>query len=234
MRPILTLQARWSIIPGRTDLLVETCRSRDGHHLFIFPFAGHLVNEGLGALFAYRLSRQAPMTIAIAVNDYGIELLSDRPIPIAPFQDAGIFGTENLLADIMAGVNASEMARRRFREISRIAGLVFQGYPGRRKSGGQIQTSAGLLYNVFQRYEPDNLLLKQSSREVLEQQLELRRLSESLRRMASATLHIIDTGQFTPLAFPIMVNRLRTRISSEKLADRVRRMQLSLEKKANR
>jgi len=234
VRPILTLQARWSIIPGRTDLLVETCRSRDGHHLFIFPFAGHLVNEGLGALFAYRLSRQAPMTIAIAVNDYGIELLSDRPIPIAPFQDAGIFGTENLLADIMAGVNASEMARRRFREISRIAGLVFQGYPGRRKSGGQIQTSAGLLYNVFQRYEPDNLLLKQSSREVLEQQLELRRLSESLRRMASATLHIIDTGQFTPLAFPIMVNRLRTRISSEKLADRVRRMQLSLEKKANR
>ena len=72
------------------------------------------------------------------------------------------------------------------------------------------------------------------TREVLERQLEFRRLQESLTRMAEADRRLIDTGQFTPLSFPIMVNRLRTRISSGKLADRVRRMQLALEKKANR
>ena len=232
LRPILELQTRWSMIPGREDLLIEKCVSRDGHHLFIFPFEGHLVNEGLGALIAYRLSRSTPLTLAIAVNDYGLELLSDQDIPMEPFQDLSIFSTERLLEDILESVNAAEMGRRQFREIARIAGLVFQGYPGRPKSGGQIQASSSLLYNVFQRYEPENLLLKQSTREVLERQLEFHRLSRSLRRLARANLYLIETEQTSPLAFPIMVNRLRTRISSEKLADRVRRMQLRLERKA--
>jgi ATP-dependent Lhr-like helicase len=234
VRPILALQARWSVIPGRGELLIESCRSRDGHHLFVFPFEGRLVNEGIGALTAYRLTQTAPMTLAIAANDYGFELLSDREIPLSPFQDARIFDTEDLLSDILASVNTSEMGRRQFREISRIAGLVFQGYPGRRKSSRQTQTSASLLYNVFARYEPENRLLKQATAEVLSAQLEFRRLSASLERMAGAERRLVDTGQFTPLAFPIMVNRLRTRISSEKLEARVRRMQLSLERKADR
>jgi Lhr-like helicase len=191
------------------------------------------VNEGLGALLAYRLTRSIPLTLSIAVNDYGLELLSDREIPLAPFEDLSLFSTDRLLEDILDSVNAAEMGRRQFREIARIAGLVFQGYPGRPKSGGQIQASSSLLYNVFQRFEPDNLLLEQSTREILERQLEFRRLYQSLDRMARADLHLIETEQITPLAFPIMVNRLRTRVSSERLADRVRRMLLKLEKKAN-
>ena len=233
LRPILELQARWSMIPTKEALLIEKWVSRDGHHLFIFPFEGHLVNEGLGALLAHRVTRSFPLTLSISVNDYGLELLSDREIPLAPFEDLSIFSTDRLLEDILDSVNAAEMGRRQFREIARIAGLVFQGYPGRPKSGGQVQASSGLLYNVFERFEPDNLLLEQSSREILERQLEFHRLNRSLRRMAHADLHLIETAQITPLAFPIMVNRLRTRISSEKLADRVRRMLLQLEKKAN-
>jgi ATP-dependent Lhr-like helicase len=174
-----------------------------------------------------------PLTLSIAVNDYGLELLSDREIPLAPFEDLSLFSTDRLLEDILDSVNAAEMGRRQFREIARIAGLVFQGYPGRPKSGGQIQASSSLLYNVFQRFEPDNLLLEQSTREILQRQLEFHRLDRSLARMARADLHLIETEQITPLAFPIMVNRLRTRVSSEKLADRVRRMLLKLEKKAN-
>jgi ATP-dependent Lhr-like helicase len=233
LRPILELQARWSMIPGRQDLLIERWVSREGQHLFIFPFEGHQVNEGLGALLAYRLSRSAPLTLSIAVNDYGLELLSDRLIPLEPFQSLNIFSTARLLEDILESVNTAEMGRRQFREIARVAGLVFQGYPGRPKSSGQIQASSSLLFNVFQRYEPENLLLKQSTREVLERQLEFYRLSRSLSRMARANLHLIETDQLTPLAFPIMVNRLRTRVSSEKLADRLKRMQLQLEKKAS-
>jgi ATP-dependent Lhr-like helicase len=233
LRPILELQASWSLIPKKKTLLIEKYVSRDGYHLFIFPFEGHLVNEGLGALLAYRLTRSMPLTLSIAVNDYGLELLSDREIPLAPFEDLSLFSTDRLLEDILDSVNAAEMGRRQFREIARIAGLVFQGYPGRPKSGGQIQASSSLLYNVFQRFEPDNLLLEQSTREILERQLEFHRLYGSLNRMARADLHLIETEQITPLAFPIMVNRLRTRVSSEKLADRVRRMLLKLEKKAN-
>jgi ATP-dependent Lhr-like helicase len=182
---------------------------------------------------AYRLSRTTPLTISIAVNDYGLELLSDQEIPLETFEDLSIFSTERLLEDLLESVNAAEMGRRQFREIARIAGLVFQGYPGRPKSGGQIQASSSLLYNVFQRFEPENLLLKQSTREVLERQLEFQRLFRSLSRMAHADLHLIAAEQITPLAFPILVNRLRTRVSSEKLADRVRRMLVKLEKKAN-
>ena len=233
LHPILELQARWSRIPTANDLLIETWESREGHHLFVFPFEGHLVNEGISALLAYRLSQITPLTISIAVNDYGIELLCDRQMPLAPFEDLRIFSTDRLLEDILDSVNAAEMGRRQFREIARIAGLVFQGYPGRPKSGGQLQASSSLLYNVFKRFEPDNLLLEQSSREILERQLEFHRLEQSLARMADADLHLIATEQITPLAFPIMVNRLRTRVSSEKLADRVKRMLVQLEKKAD-
>jgi ATP-dependent Lhr-like helicase len=232
LRPTLDLQARWSIIPAKDDLLIEKWISREGHHLFIFPFEGHLVNEGLGALLAYRLSRFTPLTLSIAVNDYGLELLCDREIPLEPFENLSIFSTDRLLDDILESVNAAEMGRRQFREIARVAGLVFQGYPGRHKSIGQTQASSSLLYNVFQRYEPENLLFKQSTSEVLARQLEFNRLYNSLHRIARANLKLIETDQVTPLAFPIMVNRLRSRISSEKLVDRVKRMQLRLEKKA--
>ena len=233
LAPILELQARWSMIPGRDDLLLESCRSREGHHLFLFPFEGHRVNEGLGALLAYRLSRLMPLTLSIAVNDYGLELLSDCEIPLEPFEDQSLLSTDDLLEDILASVNAAEMGRRQFREIARVAGLVFQGYPGRSKSGTQVQASSSLLYNVFQRYEPDNRLIQQAAREVLSRQLEYHRLHKALARMTAATIRRIDTDHFTPLAFPIMVNRLRSRVSSEKLADRVRRLQLRLEKKAS-
>ena len=85
--PLLEIQARWSMIPGCGDLLIEKMASRDGNHLFIFSFDGHLVNEGLGALLAFRLSKPTPLTISIAVNDYGLELLSERELPTAPFED---------------------------------------------------------------------------------------------------------------------------------------------------
>jgi ATP-dependent Lhr-like helicase len=234
VRPLLEIQARWSMIPGSGDLLIEKLASRDGNHLFVFSFAGHLVNEGLGALLAYRLSKPTPLTVSIAVNDYGLEMLSDREIPTVLFENGSIFNTDELLQDILESLNVSEMARRRFRGIARVAGLVFQGYPGRRKTWGQVQASSSLLYNVFRRYDPGNLLIEQSTREILERQLEFERLSQSLDRMAASRLHLIETAQPTPLAFPILVNRLRSQISSEKLADRVRRMQLKLEKAVNK
>ncbi len=233
LEPILALQAHRSVIPGANELLIEKLVSRDGHHLFIFPFEGHLVNEGLAALLAFRLSRMQPLTLSLAANDYGLELLSDRELPLEAIEDKRLFATARLTEDILASVNAAEMGRRQFREIARVAGLVFPGYPGRPKRSGQIQASSSLLYNVFQRYAPENLLLAQATREVLERQLEYRRLHASLEWMTKVRLRRVDLEQPTPLAFPIMVDRLRSQLSSEKLAERVRRMQLRLERRAD-
>jgi ATP-dependent helicase Lhr and Lhr-like helicase len=229
---LLALQKRWSTLPRSDQLLIERAESREGHHIFLFPFEGRLVHEGLAALFALRMSRLRPTTFSMAYNDYAIELLSEEEAPLAAAIDAGLFDTAGLIQDIEAGLNEVEMMRRHFREIARVAGLVFQGYPGRGKTQRQLQVSSGLLFDVFRRHDPKNLLLRQAREEVLSRQLEATRLTVALERLQRADLLIVDVPRFTPFAFPVVVDRLRERLSSEKLADRVRRMQVSLEKEA--
>jgi ATP-dependent Lhr-like helicase len=139
---------------------------------------------------------------------------------------------DHLLHDIPASLNAAELARRQFREIARIAGLIFQGYPGNNKSMKQVQASSGLLYDVFARYDPDNLLLFQAHREVLERQLERSRLGRTLERIASGRITVQDVERPTPLAFALLVDRAREQVSSEKFLDRVRRLAAPLERAA--
>lgn len=234
MRPILELQAAWSKIPEADELLIERLRSREGHHLFFYPFEGRLVHEGLAALLAWRISRRQPITFTLAVNDYGIELLSPDPAPIEEALAHGLLSPHNLLEDIPASLNAAEMARRQFREIARIAGLLFQGFPGARKPARHLQASSGLFYEVFTQYDPGNLLLHQAHREVLEQQLESGRIGRTLARLEASRVTLLEIERPTPLGFPLLVDRLREKLSSEKLADRVRKMQARLEKEADR
>jgi ATP-dependent Lhr-like helicase len=234
VRPILELQRAWSDIPGRDELLIERLKTREGHHLFFYPFEGRMVHEGLAALFAYRISRIEPISFSIAANDYGLGLLSPDAPPLLEAIERGLFRIENLMADIAGSLNAAELAKRHFRQIARVAGLVFQGYPGREKSMRQLQASSSLFYEVFAKYDPDNLLLDQARREVLERELEKTRLSQTLERLSGARLTLVEPKHPTPFAFPLMVERMRERLSSEKLSDRVRKMQVALEKKADR
>jgi len=228
--PILRVQAKWSRIPAHDELLIERARTREGYHLFVYPFEGRLANEGLAALLAYRLARLQPISFTIAANDYGFELLAPEPPP--PEADFAILLSPlGLTDDIMASLNATEMARRQFREIARVAGLVLQGYPGE-KSMRQVQASSGLIYDVFVQHDPANLLLDQARREVLERQLERSRLARALDRIAAGRISVVDVPRITPLAFPLLVDHMREAVSSEKLADRVRRMQLVLERAA--
>jgi ATP-dependent helicase Lhr and Lhr-like helicase len=232
VRPILELQERWSALPAADELLIESLASREGHHLFFYPFEGRLVHEGLAALCAYRLSRLAPLTFTLAVNDYGFELLCPDPPPLDAALAAGLLAPGDLLADVAASLNAIEMAKRQFREIARVAGLLFTGFPGQRKPARHLQASSGLFYEVFAKYDPGNLLLHQAHREVLERQLEASRLGQALARLAGARLRRVELTRPSPLGFPLMVERMREKLSSEKLADRVRRMQAQLEKAA--
>jgi ATP-dependent helicase Lhr and Lhr-like helicase len=232
--PIIDLQRRWSKIPQHGELVVERTTSREGIHLFFFPFAGRMVHEGLAALLSYRISRLRPITFGSSFNDYGFELLSAEDPPLEEAFASDLFSTANLIHDIEQSLNAAEMAKRQFRDIARIAGLVFQGFPGRGKTSAQLQASSGLIFDVFANHDPGNLLLEQARREVLQHQLEEPRLREALERLRTVTVNVIDTPRISPFAFPIYVDRIRQRVSSEKLSERVRRLQAALEKAAEK
>ncbi|HEY9228375.1 MAG TPA: DNA ligase-associated DEXH box helicase, partial [Gemmatimonadaceae bacterium] len=232
IRPLLEVQRKWSHIPSENELLIERVKSREGWHLFFYPFEGRLVHEGLSALLAYRIARLAPITFSMASNDYGIELVSPVEAPLDAALAAGLLSPENLLDDINAALNATEMAKRQFRELARVAGLVFPGFPRAGKTARQLQASSGLFFDVLRRYDPANLLLEQASREVLERQLESTRLGLTLKRLSTSNVVITQPKKPTPLAFPLLVDMTRERVSSESFSDRVRRMQLALERAA--
>lgn len=230
IKPILDIQQKRSMLPGKNQFLIEKSFSREGCHCFFFPFEGRYVHEGMSALIAHRISKQLRITFSIAMNDYGFELLSDRDIPIEQALKNDLFTEKNLVKDITASLNNAELAKRRFRGISQVAGLVFQGFPGNKKAGKHLQMSSGLFFDVFQEFEPDNLLLRQAYDEVLQVQLDEARLRKALQRIQRQEIVFKEIDRFSPLAFPIFVDRLRERLSSEKLIDRVKKMQKQLEK----
>ena len=232
LEPLLRVQRKWSQIPRSDELLIERVKTREGWHLFVYPFEGRLVHEGLAAVCAYRLSRLDRLTFSMASNDYGFELLSRGPPPLEQGLAMGLFSPDDLAVHIMAALNATEMSKRQFRELARIAGLVFPGFPRSGKTARQLQVSSGLFFDVLQRYEPDNLLLAQATREVLERQLESSRMAATLHRLTTARIVVTEPKRPTPFGFALLVDRARDRVSSESFADRVRRMQLSLERAA--
>ena len=232
--PMLRTQAQLSRLPTPKTLLVEQFASREGQHLYLYPFAGRNVHLGLASLLAWRLAKGAPNTFSMAVNDYGFELLSAEPVDLTRLLDKTVLTSEGLLADVLASLNSGELAQRRFREIARVAGLVFTGYPGAPKSTKQLQASSGLFFEVFRKYDADNLLLNQAQTEVLSQELDIRRLSASLRRMAALHVDFVALKAPSPFSLPLMVERLREKLSTEKLADRLARIIKDAERLADR
>jgi ATP-dependent Lhr-like helicase len=238
LQPLLEIQERWSALPSSEVLLVEHMKSREGYHLFVYPFAGRSVHTGLASLFAYRVGQVMPSTFSIAVNDYGFELLAPEQVDWAAVFAAetgagvGLFDTERLLEDVLDSLNATQLSQQRFREVARIAGLIFQGYPGQPKSLRQVQASSSLFFEVFRKHDRGNLLLTQAEREVLEQELELTRLRDTLHELHARRIAYREIKRATPFGFPLMVERFREKVSTEKLADRVARMVRELEKAA--
>ena len=232
-RPMLETQMRLSKLPTPATLLIERYTSREGQHLFVYPFAGRNAHIGLASLFAWRLAKDAPNTFSISINDYGLELLSAEPVDVAALIDQRVFGDAELLHDVLASLNSSELARRRFREIARVAGLVFSGYPGQPKSTRQLQASSSLFYEVFAKYDASNMLLTQAQTEVLSQELDIRRLAASLKRMRAQRVEFVELKVPSPFALPLMVERFREKLSTEKLKDRLDRLLKDMERAAD-
>jgi ATP-dependent Lhr-like helicase len=218
--PILREQMELSALPAPDETLVELCRTRDGSHLFLYPFAGRLVHEGLAVLLALRLARTRPATFAVSMNDYGIELMAEHsgegePFDFAPLVGPALFSRDAVVADLLEAVNLGELSRRQFRDIARVAGLVFQKYPGAERSGRQVQAGAGLVFDVLREFDPANLLLRQAEREVLERQFEGGRLAATLAGLERGPLRITHPRRPTPLGLPLVADRLGTTLSTE-------------------
>ena len=228
VRPLLEIQSQWSRLPDRETLLVERWESRDGEHAFVFPFAGRLVHEGLASLVAWRLASRVPSTLTLAFNDWGFELAGRDGLPSDSRDWRQLFSPVNLLNDLMACLNSTELARRHFREIARVAGLV----QGSGRTDRQTQASAGLVYDVLAEHDSDNLLLAQARREVLERQFEFRRLSAAVERIGSQTIQVISTPRLSPLAFPIWAEFIQSRLSTKDWLTRITDMARELEQAA--
>ncbi|MEZ4910523.1 MAG: ligase-associated DNA damage response DEXH box helicase [Saprospiraceae bacterium] len=224
--PLLSLQEERSQIPKPNEFLVEYMESKEGFHLLMYPFEGRNVHEGLGALIAKRISMLTPVTFSIAMNDLGFELLTDQPIDVDTLITKDLFSTQNLVSDIQSCINSVEMGRRRFRDIAKISGLIFAGFPNKMKKERHLQSSSQLIFEVFREYEPENLLFRQASEEVMTFQLEEERLRQCLKNILDSTICIQKPEKYTPFSFPIIVDRLREKLSSEKLEDQIRKMSL--------
>lgn len=230
--PILSAQKRISHLPATNELLIEVCKTREGQHLYVFPFEGRFVHEGLGFLWGYRFANQKSTTFTISVNDYGFEILAPKDYPFKELFSERFFDSDRLYADLKASLNLSELTSRKFRGIAQVAGLVFKGYPSAKKTANQLQVSSSLIYEVFSKYEPENLLLKQAETEALDEQLEVHRLAKTLDRIQQLTLVWQETKRPSPFAFPLLVERLNSRMSNESLLERIARMKQQWDNKS--
>jgi ATP-dependent helicase Lhr and Lhr-like helicase len=228
--PMLATQLRLSRLPTQGLLLIEEFNSKEGLHIYVYPFAGRNVHLGLASLLAFRLAQHQPNTFSLSVNDYGFELLCQNTFHLDVLRDGRVFSTSNLLQDVLASLNSSELAQRRFREIARVAGLIFSGYPGASKSNKQLQASSSLFFEVFKKYDAQNLLLTQAEREVLSQELNIEQLQATLEDLQKKRIDWVSLQHPSPLCLPLMVERLREKLSTEKLADRLDRILRDAEK----
>lgn len=228
---IFKKQEEESIIPGPGEFLIETFKTKEGYHAIFYPFEGRFVHEALGSLLAYRISLLSPISFSIAFNDYGFELLSDQEIDMQQVIDNDLFTKEYMHSDLQKSLNATEMARRKFRDIAVISGMVFTGYPEKMLKNKHLQSSSQLLFNVFRDFESDNLLYQQAFIETFEHQLEEGRLQQALERIEQQKIVWKSCKKATPLSFPIITDRLREKMSSEKLEDRIKKMVALLSKK---
>jgi len=224
LAPIFERQELESIIPTDKEFLIETFTTRDGNHHVFYPFEGRFVHEALASLLAYRISLLQPISFSIAFNDYGFELLSDQKVDMQQVLDNNLFSSAYLMDDLQKSLNATEMARRKFRDVAVIAGLVFTGYPNKSVQNKHLQSSSQLIFDVFKDFEPENLLYQQAYVETFEHSLEQGRLQLSLERIQGQKMIWKDCANPTPFSFPIITDRLREKLSSEKLKDRIKRM----------
>jgi len=230
LAPVFTQQQKESIVPKPHEFLIERFHTKEGCHTVFYPFEGYAIHEAMASLMAYRISLLSPISFTMSYNDYGFELLSDQAFDSTRFMDNDLFTIQYVLEDLEKSINLSEMARRRFRDIAVISGLVFQGFPNKPIKTKHLQSGSQLFYDVFKDYEPDNLLYNQSLEETFDHGMERGRLLEVFESIQKQTIVWKECTQPTPFSFPLITDRIRSKLSSERVEDRIKKMYLQLDK----
>jgi ATP-dependent Lhr-like helicase len=230
--PVFNQQKRESVIPKPNELLIERFETKEGFHTVFYPFEGYAIHEAMASLMAYRISLISPISFSMSFNDYGFELLSDQAFSQEAFLDNDLFTPDHLFEDLANSINVSEMARRRFRDIAVISGLVFQGYPNKPIKSKHLQSGSQLFFEVFKDYEPDNLLYQQAVEETFDHGMERGRMQLVFEQLEQKTVVWKNCSQPTPFSFPLITDRIRSKLSSETVEDRIKKMYLQLEKAA--
>ena len=224
LSPIIEVQKALSRLPGRQYLLVEETETKEGKHLFIFPFEGQRVHEALASLLSVRMAEDESVTLSFAVNEYGIEILAPGDFQFKTDKLRDYLSPDRLGIDIQKSLNMTQLAKKQFREISQISGLIHQNRARDRRTMKNLQMSSSLIFDVFKAYEPEQPFYHQSYEEVRYFQFEEERLFRVLKKIEELPIETYKTIRPSPLAFPLIIERVGSRVSSESLQDRLNRM----------
>lgn len=224
LAPIIEVQKALSRLPGRDFLLMEETKTREGRHLFIFPFEGRLVHEALAALLSVRMSSRSKVTFSFSVSEYGLEILAPSDYQFQVDEMKEFLSLNNLTNDIQRSLNMTQLAKKQFRDIAQVSGLIQQNRAGERRTMKNLQMSSSLLFEVFQNYEPEQPLYNQSFDEVRFFQFQENRLISVLRKLQDLPFEHYKTSRPSPLAFPLIIERIGSLVSSETLQERLVRM----------
>ena len=224
LSPIIEVQKALSRLPGRNYLLMEETITREGRHLFIFPFEGRLVHEALAALLSVRMSLRSKVTFSFSVSEYGLEILAPMDYEFQVGEMKEFLSLNNLSNDIQRSLNMTQLAKKQFRDIAQVSGLIQQNRQGERRTMKNLQMSSSLLFEVFQNYEPEQPLYNQSYDEVKFFQFQESRLVSILRKLGDMPFEHYKTPRPSPLAFPLIIERIGSLVSSETLQERLQRM----------
>ena len=196
------------------------------------PFAGRHVHLGLASLLAWRLARERPNTFSMSVNDYGFELVGAGRFDLAPVLDGACSRRATCCTtcwprSIPPSWRSGASARSRAWPA-----WCSPAIPAQPKSTQQLQASSGLFFEVFRKYDNGNLLLGQAEHEVLSQELEISRLRATLDAHAAQRCVLVELRHPSPLSLPLMVERFREQLTTEKLSSRLDRILRDMERDA--
>ena len=197
-REWLEVQSERSQMPGRDALLVESFIYDKLDHIVLYSFAGRNANQTFGLLLTQAMEQQELMPLGFVASDYGVAIWGLRAVIDA----AALIKAALDAPAVDSWIAASQMAKRAFREVAVIAGLVERNHPGKRKTGRQVTVSTDLIYEVLKRHEPDHILLRATRADVETKIAEIDRLEEQLRHLPVKHLKL---QRVSPLAIPLML-----------------------------
>ncbi len=218
VRDWLEIQREVSVLPGSSDLLIETFPKGSRYFMVAYAFEGRLAHQTLGMLLTRRLDRAGAKPLGFVATDYslaiwGLEdlglLFGNGRIPLRDLFDEDMLGD-----DLEAWLNESWLLKRTFRNCALIAGLIERRHPGQEKTGRQVTVSADLIYDVLRSYEPDHILMEATRRDAATGLLDIGRLGAMLARIKGHIVHqALD--RVSPLAVPVMLEIGRESVQGE-------------------